>query len=72
MRARDDFVTASFPLSVQMVATDMRLFADAEETESVAQALSGEGEEQPCVEHPHTESWLPWARRWRVSGSRAE
>ncbi|MBE3002249.1 FUSC family protein [Nocardiopsis sp. HNM0947] len=65
----DDPVTASAHLSVQMVATDIMLFAGVEEPESVAQALSGE-EDQPRVEHPHTESWLPWVRRRRAAEAR--
>ncbi|HIY40513.1 MAG TPA: FUSC family protein [Candidatus Nocardiopsis merdipullorum] len=63
----DDPVTASAHLSVQMVATDIMLFAGVDEPESVAQALSGE-EDQPRVTHPKTESLLPWLRR-RHSGS---
>jgi uncharacterized membrane protein YgaE (UPF0421/DUF939 family) len=63
----DDPVTASAHLSVQMVATDIMLFAGVDEPESVAQALSGE-EDQPRVTHPKTESLLPWLRR-RHSGA---
>ena len=66
----DDPVTASAHLSVQMVATDIMLFAGVDEPESVAQALSGE-EDQPRVTHPKTESLLPWLRRRHPgSGSR--
>ncbi|GHD17155.1 FUSC family protein [Nocardiopsis kunsanensis] len=64
----EDSVTASAHLSVQMVATDIMLFAGVEEPETVAQALSGEEEDQPQVAHPRTESWLPWVRRRRSSG----
>ena len=66
----EDAVTASAHLSVQMVATDIMLFAGVEEPASVAQALSGE-EDQPRVAHPKTESWFPWLRRKpSVSGAR--
>lgn len=59
--AAEDSVTAATHLSVQMVATDIMLFAGLE-PERAAQALSGE-EDQPRVAHPRTESWLPWIRR---------
>lgn len=66
----DDPVTAAAHLSVQMVATDIMLFAGVEETESVAQALSGEDEEL-WVPHPRTEAWPPWLhRKPSVSGLR--
>lgn len=64
----EDPVTASAHLSVQMVATDIMLFAGVEGPETVAQALSGEEDGQPRVAKPHTESWLPWVRRRHSSG----
>ncbi|OOC54315.1 MULTISPECIES: FUSC family protein [Nocardiopsis] len=65
----DDPVTAATHLSVQMVATDIMLFAGLE-PERAAQALSGE-EEEPKVAHPPAEPWLPWPRRGASSvGSR--
>ncbi|MFD6949636.1 fusaric acid resistance -like family protein [Nocardiopsis sp. TSRI0078] len=55
-----DPVTAATHLSVQMVATDIMLFAGLE-PERAAQALSGE-EDVPRVAHPPKEPWLPWPR----------
>jgi uncharacterized membrane protein YgaE (UPF0421/DUF939 family) len=62
----DDPVTHATHLAVEMVATDIMVFAGIRFDE-VEDALLGELED-PTVPHPQGEPWLPWLRwrpRWR-------
>ncbi|MBQ1081965.1 aromatic acid exporter family protein [Nocardiopsis sp. B62] len=62
----DDPVTHATHLAVEMVATDIMVFAGIR-FEEVEDVLLGELED-PTVPHPPGEPWLPWLRwrpRWR-------
>ncbi len=67
----DDPVTHATHLAVEMVASDIMVFAGIR-FEEVEDVLLGDLED-PTVPHPQGEPWLPWLRwrpRWRPGASR--